>query len=278
MFASTGQWLLFAHAFALGAVAHRDWWLQGLPKCWQDCLGNTEAGCGYRKCICQTSESSASYLPSAVACAVTNCDADDWALELVLGPLELYCDAIGCTIPAEVVDDAYDAVSSSYVPPSTTRAPPTTTVAAPKPTTTTSGSDDDDSDGFTSPVSTIITRTTTDGDGNTLQIVVPIVVNPTGISTGSIVTSTVAGASPTSAVSLRSETAQPSAPAPTAGASPTASPPPSATGSGSGSDEPDPPANGDGSPFVNMQAGAERWAVSIPLMAMGAFAVLWMRL
>ena len=50
MFASTGQWLLFAHVFALGAVAHRDWWLQGLPKCWQDCLGNTEAGCGYRKC------------------------------------------------------------------------------------------------------------------------------------------------------------------------------------------------------------------------------------
>ncbi|CAN9176426.1 unnamed protein product [Alternaria alternata] len=262
MFVSTGQWLLFAHVFALGAVAHRDWWLQGLPKC-----------------ICQTSESSASYLPSAVACAVTNCDADDWALELVLGPLELYCDAIGCTIPAEVVDDAYDAVSSSYVPPSTTRAPPTTTAAAPKPittTTTTSESDDDDSDGFTSPVSTIITRTTTDGDGNTLQIVVPIVVNPTGISTGSIVTSTVAGASPTSAVSLRSETAQPSAPAPTAGASSIASPPPSATGSGS--DEPDPPANGDGSPFVNMQAGAGRWAVSIPLMTMGAFAVLWMRL
>ncbi|CAN9171848.1 unnamed protein product [Alternaria alternata] len=219
MFVSTGQWLLFAHVFALGAVAHRDWWLQGLPKCWQDCLGNTEA---------------------------------------------------------EVVDDAYDAVSSSYVPPSTTRAPPTTTAAAPKPTTTTSESNDDDSDGFTSPVSTTITRTTTDGDGNTLQIVVPIVVNPTGISTGSIVTSTVAGASPTSAVSLRSETAQPSAPAPTAGASSTASPPSSVTGSGS--DEADPPANGDGSPFVNMQAGAERWAVSIPLMAMGAFAVLWMRL
>ncbi|KAL1791753.1 hypothetical protein ACET3X_009504 [Alternaria dauci] len=276
MFASTGQWLLIAHAFAVGAAAHRDWWLQGLPRCWQDCLGNTEEGCGYRKCICQTSESSASYLPSAVTCAVTNCDADDWALELVLGPLELYCDAIGCTIPAEVVDDAYDAVSSSYVPPTTTRAPPTTTAAAPKPTRTSESDNHDDDDGFTSPVSTTITRTTTDGDGNTLQVIVPIVVNPTGISTGSIITSTVAGASPTSTDSPPSETARPSVPAPTAGASSAASPPPSATGSAS--DEPEAPANGNGSPFENMQAGAGRWAVPVPLMATGAFAVLWMRL
>ncbi|KAG9187066.1 hypothetical protein G6011_10174 [Alternaria panax] len=274
MFASIGPWLLFAHVFALSAAAHQDWWLQGLPQCWRDCLGNTEDGCGYRKCICQTSESSASYLSSAVSCAVTNCDADDWALELVLGPLELYCDAIGCTIPADVVDNAYAAVSSTYEPLTTTQAHPTTTAAALRPTSTSAS--DDDGDGFTSPVSTTITRTTIDGDGNTLQIVVPIVVDPTGISTGNIVTSTVAGASPTSAVPSPSETAQPSALATTADASSTASPPSSATGSAS--DEADPPTNGNGSPFENMQAGSGRWAVSLPLIAMGALTVVWMRL
>jgi hypothetical protein len=50
MFASTGQWLLFAHVLVLGVAAHQDWWLQGLPQCWRDCLGDTEDGCSYRKC------------------------------------------------------------------------------------------------------------------------------------------------------------------------------------------------------------------------------------
>ena len=231
-----------------------------------------------RSGICQTSESSASYLPSAVACAVSKCDADDWALELVLGPLELYCDAIGCTIPAEVVDDAYAAVSSTYEPTTTTReAPPSNTAAAPEPTSTSEGDDhdddDDDDDDLTSAVSTTITKTTIDSDGNTLQIVVPIVMDPTGISTGTIVTSTVAGGSPTAAISSPSPTAQPSAPAPTPSATGVSS-----TSTSSESEETDPPANGNGSPFENMQAGAGRWTVSIPIMALGALTVLGMRM
>jgi hypothetical protein len=207
---------------------------------------------------------------------VSKCDADDWALELVLGPLELYCDAIGCTIPAEVVDEAYAAVSSTYEPATTTReAPPTTTAAAPRPTSTDDhdgDDDDDDDDDLTSAVSTTITKTTTDGDGNTLQIIVPIVMDPTGISTGSIVTSTVAGGSPMPTASSPSPTAQPSAPAPTPSATRASS-----TSTSSDSEATDPPASGNGSPFENMQAGAGTWAVSMPLMALGALTVLLAR-
>ena len=50
MWASIGTWMLFAHVFALGVAAHRDWWLQSLPQCWRDCFGNTDDGCNYRKC------------------------------------------------------------------------------------------------------------------------------------------------------------------------------------------------------------------------------------
>ncbi|KAI4905937.1 hypothetical protein J4E90_011054 [Alternaria incomplexa] len=228
--------------------------------------------------ICQTSESSTSYLSSAVACAVSSCKADESDIELVLGPLELYCDAIGCTIPAEVVEDAYAAVSSTAAadPPKPTHAAPTTkpAPAAPKPTTTTQTNDHDDAGAdLTSAISTTITKTSTDGDGNTLQIIVPIVMGPTQISTGSIITSTVAGGTPVSTISSPSPSAQPSAPVPTPGASFTQ------TSSASGSEETDPPpANGNGSPFENMQAGAGRWSLSTPGMALGAFAALVMRM
>ena len=227
--------------------------------------------------ICQTSESSTSYLSSAVACAVSSCKADESDIELVLGPLELYCDAIGCTIPAEVVEDAYAAVASTADPPKPTHAAPTTkpAPAAPKPPTTTTQTDEHDDAGadLTSAISTTITKTSTDGDGNTLQIIVPIVMGPTQISTGSIITSTVAGGTPVSTISSPSPSAQPSAPVPTPGASFTQ------TSSASGSEETDPPpANGNGSPFENMQAGAGRWSLSTPGIALGAFAALLLRL
>ena len=226
--------------------------------------------------ICQTSESSTSYLSSAVACAVSSCKADESDIELVLGPLELYCDAIGCTIPAEVVEDAYAAVSSTADSPKPTHAAPTTKPAAPKPTTTTQTDDHDDAGAdLTSAISTTITKTSTDGDGNTLQIIVPIVMGPTQISTGSIITSTVASGTPVSTISSPSPSAQPSAPVPTPGASFTQ------TSSASGSEEtdaPPPPANGNGSPFENMQAGAGRWTLSTPGMALGAFAALVVRM
>jgi hypothetical protein len=45
-------WLLLAQLFASDVVAHQDWWLQGLPGCWQSCLSNTEAGCNSSKCEC----------------------------------------------------------------------------------------------------------------------------------------------------------------------------------------------------------------------------------
>ncbi|KNG48710.1 hypothetical protein DDE82_002644 [Stemphylium lycopersici] len=299
MLPDTMQWLLFAQLFAFGVAAHWDWWLQGLPNCWQDCVASTQDGCSSRKCMCKTSGSSASYLPNAVACAVSTCDADEWALELVLGPLQLYCDAIDFSIPDQVMDNAYSAASDESKQTSTTTTrqvhsstkesksktdSPTLTATAASaptptstPTTTTTGKhSSDETEDLTSAVSTTITETTTDSAGNTLQIIVPIVMGPTSISTGSIVTSTVGGSSRSHSSSAHSTTsASPSPTAQTPSPAPTADP---SSTLESGSEETEPPANGNGSPFENMQADAGRWAASAAHMIMGAFFALIVRL
>jgi hypothetical protein len=50
MLSSTAQWLLLVQLFAVGVAAHRDWLLQGLSECWQECLAKTEEGCDTRRC------------------------------------------------------------------------------------------------------------------------------------------------------------------------------------------------------------------------------------
>ncbi|KAH7414015.1 hypothetical protein DE146DRAFT_750191 [Phaeosphaeria sp. MPI-PUGE-AT-0046c] len=186
--------VLFTHLFALTA-AHRDWWLKGLPKCWQSCFADTEDGCSSSSCICNTSDDSPSYLPSAVSCAVNKCDADDWALALVLGPLDLLCRGIQCPIPKEVMDSAYAAAadhSNSETPPK----PPAPKPTSKKPEHTSLASDN--APELTSIVRSTLTKTTTDSNGHTLQVVVPIAVGPSGIVTGSMSTSTLSGsATPT---------------------------------------------------------------------------------
>jgi hypothetical protein len=220
--------------------------------------------------ICKTSEDSSAYLPSAIACARIECNADPWELDLFLAPLQLYCEAIDCAIPDHVMTDAYAAASGDGSSPTTatryTHSPAKTDT--PKPTNT-NGSNDDDP---TSIITTTYTKTTTDSDGNTLQVIVPIVMGPTAISTGSTITSTVGGSMGSTEMSSStaaspSSTAQASGPAP--GTSST---------SASGSEETRSPANGNGSPFENMQAGAGRWTVSVPMFGLGALAVVLVRL
>ncbi|KAJ4372867.1 hypothetical protein N0V83_003158 [Neocucurbitaria cava] len=192
--------LLFAQVLVLGVAAHRDWWLQGLPKCWQSCLSSTEDGCNSTKCVCKSTEDSASYLPDAVSCAASQCDVDDWALDLVLGPLQLYCSAIDCSIPDQVMASAYAAATSTEEPSQATATAQSSTKTKDSEPQTTTGSDDGQD--LTSTVKTTLTQTTTDADGNTIQLVVPIIIGPSGMSTGDVVTSTVDGsASSTEAAS-----------------------------------------------------------------------------
>ncbi|KAF1834266.1 hypothetical protein BDW02DRAFT_569283 [Decorospora gaudefroyi] len=209
------QWLLFAQLFALGVAAHRDWWLQTLPQCWQDCLANTQNGCSSRKCICNSGEESASYLPSAVACAVSACEAADWTVELALRPLQLYCEAIDCAIPDEVMDDAYAATSGTRPPSSTTRQAHFATDSTSPERTSTSQSD---------------------GGGDLTSTINPAVT-----------------ASPSSTTASPSPSAHDSSPAST---------------SASGSEETKTPANGNGSPFENMQAGASKRTMSVRVLGL----------
>lgn len=251
--------VLFGGLFVLGAAAHRDWWVQGLPDCWQGCLGATDDGCKSTECICKTTEDNASYLPGAVACAASQCSAAEWALELVLGPLQLYCAAIEAPIPEHVMEAAYAAATEMVEQPTqTTHLVRTST--EPK------------QNDHKSTSRTTMTRTTTDASGNTLQVVVPVVMGPTGISTGKAMTSTVNGG----ASSTRTSASMSASPTPTAGSfSPALTPATPSSTSAARSQATERPANGNGSPFDNMQAGAERWAVSAPLMGLSAVALLF---
>ncbi|CAO2650265.1 Nn.00g015570.m01.CDS01 [Neocucurbitaria sp. VM-36] len=270
MLSSAAHRLLFAQLLGLGVAAHRDWWLQSLPDCWQSCLSSTDDGCTSTKCICKTTEDSASYLPDAVSCAASHCDADEWALELVLEPLQLYCSAIHSPIPDQVMESASAAATETEEPSQTTPAAQASTQTESEHQTS-KGSDDGDD--LTSTVKTTITKTTIDADGNTLQLAVPVVIGPTGISTGTVVTSTIdSRASSTGAAS-----STPASPSPAAEVTSVASTQgPSSTSANSR--ETERPANGNGSPFENMQAGARRWTVSGPLFGLAALAVLFMRL
>lgn len=49
MRSTTALLVLLANLFAL-TTAHRDWWLKGLPKCWQSCFADTEDGCSSSSC------------------------------------------------------------------------------------------------------------------------------------------------------------------------------------------------------------------------------------
>jgi hypothetical protein len=124
---------------------------------------------------------------------------------------------------------------------------------------------------LTSVIRSTLTQTTTDSNGNTLQVVVPIAVGPSGIVTGSFSTSTMSGqATATSATTSMSPLAEPSLPELSlfSPLTPTAAPQRTGTGSSSG---------GNGSPF-DMAGTASKWTFSIPLLGLGALAVRLLRI
>jgi hypothetical protein len=165
---------------------------------------------------------------------------------------------------------AYAAATDTVEPSPTTREDQSSTMTkTPGHTTIEESGDNED---LISETSTIATKTRIDSERNTLQILVPIVIGPTGVSTEDIVTSTIIAISSTGALSSPppspSRSAQEFSPGPTQDAFLTATP---------GSEETEPPARGNGSPFENMQAGAGQCTVSIALLIYGAL-VLFVRL
>jgi len=202
-----------------------------------------------------------------VTCAVSQCRADPWAAQLVLGPLELICLGLGDPIPRDNLAAAYAAATDTSQ--STRR--PAPAISSRKPEIRTSKASNDQ--GLTATLKSTLTQTTTDGSGNTLLVIIPIVVGPSGVFTGDVSTSTVTATAsnglsfiPSSA----SPSAAPSAPTPTQRVPPTTS--------SVGAQRSDSPANGNGSPFENIQAGASKWPVSGPMLGLGAVAMLFMRM
>jgi len=253
-----------------------DVWLRALPNCWQRCFANTEDGCTSSSCrlrfnrtkrradmitgVCSTSEDSESYLSKAVSCAVQKCDAEEFALELALGPLQLLCLGLGRPISKDVMDEAYAAASGTTPNPTNSKKPDQTTSKARS-----------EALELTSVIRSTLTQTTTDSNGNTLQVVVPIAIGPSGIVTGSFSTSTLSGqATTTSATTPMSPLAEPSLPELSlfSPLTPTAAPQRTGTGSSRG---------GNGSPF-DMAGTASKWTISIPLLGLGALAVRLLRI
>lgn len=244
-------------AYALGVAATSFDWVHGLDDCWRNCLDSN--GCESQQCICDASATD-SYLLNSLECAKSECDTAGWVLELgLLAPLQVYCAASGDALPESVIDSAYDcATSTSITAPTTTRKVEHSTTAR-----TTRGGGSELQDTTTS----TFTQTTTDGEGHTVKLVVPIIMGPDTMFTGKIVTSTLEG-NPTTMTSTSATTTQTDAS--------TAVEPTQAQGASSSTPTAEPtqagPASGSGSPFENMQAGSTRFGFSSAVIGVGLLA------
>ncbi|CAI6257396.1 unnamed protein product [Periconia digitata] len=240
-----------------------DWVKDSLPSCFEDCLGKTSDGCHSQECICSASQSD-DYLQSAVECVRDECEKEGLEINVaLLVPAQLYCSAVGSSIPDDSVKNAYECAMGGNVPSATHKS-------------ATSTAKQHSESELKSTVTSTFSMTTTDGKGHTLQIVQPVAVGPSTVSTGDAVTSTLGSSSSSSASksassSSPSTTAAPNQPAQVSSAAPTQAP--VSTSSPTQRVE-----DGGGSPFVNMQASAVHWSFSGPVAALGVVAGLFMRL
>lgn len=256
---------VFAVQFFAGAVAHGHggWdWVHGLPKCWESCLKSTSDGCNSKSCICDSSQDD-DYLTSAVECVVRSCGAEELEVDLTfLAPLQMYCAATGDDIPDSVMSSAYACATA------------TATSATPSPTRKVEHSSQENnghkttkeaSNGLESTVTSTVTLTTTNGEGSTLQVLIPIVMGPSTMTTGEIITSTLDSKSTASPAA--SSTPEPVAAAPTQAQDSSS---PSATAKETNI--------GQGSPFDISQGGAAHWDFSGALAGAGLLLGVLLRL
>ncbi len=195
---------------------------------------------------------------------MSTCHADQWSLDLVLGSLSLYCRAIEYPIPDSVMNAAYTAATGQPYLQMTSTTRSSQSQRAPTQST-------DDQQALTTTVRATITRTTTDGNGNTLQVIVPLIMGPSGMSTGQVVTSTVHATASSDIVS----------PSSTAKAAASAAWPSSQRPSSTSLETPrqtKQSTNGNGSPFENMQATAARYKLLSSLLSLCLLLALFIRL
>jgi hypothetical protein len=160
------------------------------------------------------------------------------------------------------MDEAYEcATATAGAAPTTTHKPEHSTTTA-----TTQGG----GKGLEGTTTSTFTQTTTDGDGHTVAVIVPIVMGPDTMFTGSSVVSTIKPT--TTAALISTDTTQTAAPtsadATHARGASSSAPPAQATQVG--------PAGGNGSPFENMQAAATRFGFTTTVVGLGLFAGLFL--
>jgi hypothetical protein len=194
--------------------------------------------------ICESSQDG-DYLTKSVECAVQSCSADGVNVVLnFLAPLQMYCKATRDDIPDEVMSSAYACATATATSatPSFTRNVEHSTQAS----KTSKGL----GNGLESTIISTVTVTTTDESGNTLQLLIPIVMGPSTMTTGEMMTSTL-GSKPTASPAATSN-------AEAAASTSTASSRAQATNIGNGS------------PFdLSAQGGSARWSFSVAFVGSG---------
>ncbi|KAL5419351.1 hypothetical protein PMIN03_000542 [Paraphaeosphaeria minitans] len=197
------------------------------------------------------------YLTSAVECVVQSCSADGLNVILsFLAPLQMYCKATRNEIPNEIMSSAYACAVATSTSTSTTPSPTRKvehSTQAPKTST-------DAGKGLESTVTSTVTVTTTNKSGSTLQVLIPIVLGPSTMTTGEMITSTLDSKPTASRVATSNAEAVGSTAA--APSQPQVSPASSATAQATNI--------GNGSPFdLSAQGGSARWGFSTSFVGIG---------
>jgi hypothetical protein len=201
---------------------------------------------------------------------IQQCDAEDWTLETkFLSPLQWYCGAVDKDIPDDIISSAYAAATATgtaTTPLTTRKVEHSDKPGSPRTT------DQGDAE-LTAVFTSTKTMTTTNADGQTLQIMVPVIMGPSTISFGKTVTSTLSGEATTT-----SPTSGPPSPSPTSKAAAPVSTEGGAASSTTSAQGPKKTSNANGSLFENAQAGASRWGLSTVGVGMAFVVGLFMRL
>lgn len=258
-------------AFALLSSVAGDL-IDSFPRCWQQCIDNSNLDCGRGDipCICKASKGT--FLTDTVSCARSSCDSD-WDVDLFLGPLELTCNAVGQRIPDSVISSVQCAATDTSQPSSKSGATYESKSHHSQAAQTT--------DYITGTYTTIITQTTTNSAGTTIYIIVPVIVEPSAVIYGK--TSTLIDKGVTASTTVSESTILVS-PVPSSGASAASSAAAvtsaaqqagGAQSSTSSSKKASQTNNSNGSPFTNPQAAASTQSRSWLLAAVGLFVALF---
>ncbi|KAF2813480.1 uncharacterized protein BDZ99DRAFT_257262 [Mytilinidion resinicola] len=143
-------------AFAFLASVSADFGLvDSLPKCWRSCVAETNLNCdGW-----DLPSSKGTFLTDTVSCARSDCNSEDWDVQLFLGPLEMLCNTVHQPIPSSIIKSVENCATQTASPKAKSTA---------KPASEKHHHTDKSQDYITSTYTSTITETRTDSQGSTV--------------------------------------------------------------------------------------------------------------